>query len=279
MIASPLFTRRLKLPNRVLGQWLVRSAGTAIDDALFRFGWEGGEPAITTVITADIASGAVRGSRFETRGGIDPVDDDELEITFKKRDGSILATEADREAAQVGNLCVRFTVLPGAVDTFYLYAGIVPFARDELQAKLQEKGLDLSSPLCSTIPLRLFNSRGKWANARPVKLLLQEQGRDGFCFGHLPLLELIGPGQRVFPDHDAIEQEMVALLRAVALTNNVASARLAALYTTEGFPSVPTGKISFEWPECRGPAGAPGAAGSGPRRGRRFGFIFTYFLY
>ena len=72
---------------------------------------------------------------------------------------------------------------------------------------------------------------------------------------------------------------MVALLRAVAPTNNVASARLAALYTAEGFPSVPTGKISFEWPEYRGPAGAPGAAGSGPRRGRRFGFIFTYFLY
>ena len=241
MIASPLFTRRLKLPNRVLGQLLVRSAGTAIDDALFRFGWEGGEPAITTVITADIASGAVRGSRFETRGGIDPVDDDELEITFKKRDGSILATEADREAAQVGNLCVRFTVLPGTVDTFYLYAGIVPFARDELQAKLQEKGLDLSSPLCSTIPLRLFNSRGKWANARPVK------GGDGFGFGHF--LELIGPGQRVFPDHDAIEQEMVALLRAVALTNNVASARLAA----RASPQSPRGRSPSSGRSTGGP--------------------------
>ena len=57
-----------------------------------------------------------------------------------------------------------------------------------------------------------------------------------------------------------MEEELVEFLRAVSPTNNVALARLEELYTEEGFPSAPSGRISFEWPPYRGPVEQEAAA-------------------
>ena len=71
---------------------------------------------------------------------------------------------------------------------------------------------------------KLFKSRGKVANGKPVLLLPQEQKEDGLGLGHLPLLEMIVAGPLTFPEPDVVEREMVE-------TNNVALARLEELYS------------------------------------------------
>jgi len=64
---------------------LVRGGGVQISDALQRHRWDGIQPFATTVLTVEPMSGAVRGSRFETRGALG-------DITFNARD---LFLEAD----------------------------------------------------------------------------------------------------------------------------------------------------------------------------------------
>ena len=176
-----------------------------------------------------------------------------MDITFKKADGSLIVTDEDRRLARIGNLTLRFTLQPVAVDTVLLFAGIVPFSKDELRTRMGARGLDISSPLASTIALKLYNMRGKTANGKPVAFLPQEQREDGLGLGHLPLLEMIGAGPLTFPDHDALEEELVEFLRRVTATNNVASARLEEMYSEGGFPSAPNGRITHEWPPYRGP--------------------------
>ena len=39
-----------------------------MDDALKRWGWSGKEPAVTTVVTLEPGSGAIKGLRYETQG-------------------------------------------------------------------------------------------------------------------------------------------------------------------------------------------------------------------
>ena len=148
-------------------------------------------------------------------------------------------------------------MLPATVDTFFLYAGIVPWSKEVLQAKLQAVGQDLGSPLASTLAVMLYRQQ----NGRPVKLLPQERKEDGLGLGHLPLLELIGPGILTFPTHEAIEQELVEFLRTTNPTNNVSPARLVEMYSAEGFPTTATGRIAFELPGSSGGTGEPSCTG------------------
>ena len=290
-IASTLFNKRSKMSRRTMGQLTVRGAGNMVNDALCRFGWEGEDPVVTTILTVDIRSGAIRGSRYETRGNLGSVTfgakelwpeaeagftvtikftdlsnivwpsegdsrnqsawipDEDLDISYKKSDG----TAAAAGDGGMGNLALRFTLQPMAVDSFQLFAGLVPFSKAELRTKLGARGLDISTPLASTIAIKLYSVRGKVANGRPVLLLPQEQKDEGLGLGHLPLLEMIGAGTLTFPDHDRLELESVELLCHINPKNNVTLARLEELYSEDGFPAIPTGKIPFKWPAYRGP--------------------------
>ena len=295
-ITSPLFAKRGKLSARMKGQLLVRGGGVMVDDALRRFGWGGEHPVVTTVMDCDIASGAVRACRFETRGSLgvitfpakklwpgadqgisvsikledlslviwsmeegshrnqsDWLDYGDLDITFKRAGGAVVEPVDVDRVTDGGRLALRFTLLPGTVDTFFLFGGIVPYSVNELRERLRDRGQNLASPLASTIAVKLHVSRTKAQNGRPVKLLPQEEEGDDFGLGHLPLLELVGPGIPVLPDHDDIEAELVAFLRAVQPTNNVALARLEERYSEEGFPAAASGRINYSWPSYRGP--------------------------
>ena len=85
-ISSPFFKSRNKLSPIMMRSLLVRGGGIQVDDALRRYGWTSPEPVVTTVMTSDPDSGAIRGVRFETRGATP-------EIKFKAEE---LWTEAQK---------------------------------------------------------------------------------------------------------------------------------------------------------------------------------------
>jgi len=93
--------------------------------------------------------------------------------------------------------------------------------------------------------------KGKAQNGLTILLAPTERPADMYGLGHLPLLQFIGAGQLVLPDHDKMEEEMVALLRSTATTNNVSLARLQAMFTDASFPTSTTGTIPMEWPAYR----------------------------
>ena len=70
VIASELFRQRGPLTRATLASLHVRGSGVQVDDALGRKGWDGLEPVLTTVMTIDPSTAVVRGTRYETRGGL-----------------------------------------------------------------------------------------------------------------------------------------------------------------------------------------------------------------
>ena len=82
--------------------------------------------------------------------------------------------------------------------------------------------------------------------------------------GHLLLLEYMGAGQPVLPDHNKMEDEMVEQLRSIVATNNVSLTRLQAMFVNLSFPTSTTGTIPMEWPASRGMVAKAAAATSAP---------------
>ena len=72
-IVSELFQQRGPLTKAILSSLHIRGSGVQVDDALMRRGWDGAEPALTTVMTVDPATATVKGTRYETRGGLSHV--------------------------------------------------------------------------------------------------------------------------------------------------------------------------------------------------------------
>lgn len=69
-IASSLFLKRGPLTKSILSSLHIRGSGVQVDDALLRKGWDGEQPAATSVITVDPSTAKIRGIRYETRGAI-----------------------------------------------------------------------------------------------------------------------------------------------------------------------------------------------------------------
>ena len=69
-IASDLFLRRGPLTRAILSSLHIRGSGVQVDDVLIRKGWDGTEPAVTSVMAVDPATAKIKGTRFETRGAI-----------------------------------------------------------------------------------------------------------------------------------------------------------------------------------------------------------------
>ena len=227
--------------------------------------WSEAESGVTVSIKLDDLSVVTWPAVGAVRNQSEWLEDTDLDISFKKGGAEVAAEDIARVTVG-GRLALRLTILPGTVDTFFLFGGIVPCSVEELREKLVECGQELSSPLASTIAVKLQVGRGKSLNGRPIKLLPTEDVEDGFGLGHLPLLELIGGGVPVLPDHDDLEKELTNFLRAVQATNNVAPPRLLERYTPDGFPSAVSGRVTFEWPAYRGPVGtAPTRPATGER--------------
>ena len=167
--------------------------------------------------------------------------------------GQITADE-DILAAGIEGCAVRFTAIPIAVDKVALNAGIVPFSKAILEAKVADMGFTLSSPHCPTVAMKLLTIGGRSWNAKPVDFLPTEKDTDCVGVGHLPLLESIGDGNPVFPDVNKVEEEVSTFLGGVYPTNNVSVARILDLYESPAtFSSSMTGSVSHRWPEYRGP--------------------------
>ena len=288
---SDIFKKKGKLSKNLLRNLMVRGGGLQVDDTLQRFGWSGEEPAVTTILTIDGQSGAIRGARYEARGrgptiqfraselwteGSDKV---QVKLRFEDlsrvswpsegdfrnqskwvgleemqcemvHDEEGLVGEEDRGDHGIGGLSVRFTLLPVKVDTVFLYGGVVPFSKTDLEEKLGQLEVGVDSPMVPTLTMKLGQVNGRLQNAMPLCLLPQEQEEDNLGLGHLPLLEAVGSGNPVFPEHDSIASEMSAFLRAANPTNNVNPGRMQNIFEgTEPLAKVPTGKVVYEWPE------------------------------
>ena len=73
LISSPLFSSRGLMSPQFMATLLVRGGGTRVDEALKKHGWNGVAPVITTVLTAEVTTGTIRGVRFETRGALEEI--------------------------------------------------------------------------------------------------------------------------------------------------------------------------------------------------------------
>ena len=302
IIASQLFAARGKPSRLQFGRLLVRGGGEPVADALTRMGWDGAKPVASTVITLDLASGAIRGSRWVTKGQLGEVKvaakeifataphdvtlilkfDDMGTLTWLATEGNrnqttwidsssmdvkviqgekVVTEQVDLDDLGVSNFAVRFTVLPLTVDKVSLYLGAVPFSKAHLSTLCDQANISLSSSNLPTIGIKLHNLQGKLWNACPVDLLPVEQPGDQLGLGHLPLVEVIGGGQVVFPDPDLFEQESISLMRNLNYTNNAAMGRILGLYdTATTFTTAPRAPNTvYEWPEYRG--ALPEAAG------------------
>ena len=58
---------------------MIRGSGIQVDDCLRRFGWNGDQAVLTTIMTLNAESGTVAGVRFESRG-------QGPKVAFKARD-------------------------------------------------------------------------------------------------------------------------------------------------------------------------------------------------
>ena len=301
-IASALFARRGKMSQQQFGRLLIRGGGVQVADSLQRNGWNGREAIVSTVVTVEAASGAIRGLRYETRGkledikfsakdlfvGADPaavitlsvdlgtltwistgegarnqsawVDSSQSKVSYK-RGGADLSTELELLEAGIGKFCVRFSLLPGAVDKMFLYGGIVPHSKADLDEMVKEAGSTLLSPNCPTVALKLLSIQGKTWVGRPIELGPKELSSDKVGFGHLPLIECIASGEITWPDSNELERQLTAFLRCGAPTYNVSLSRLAELYAKEEtFTALRVTNSGFSWPAYRGPLteGQPG---------------------
>ena len=180
------------------------------------------------------------------------VQEKEVEVTFSK-DGQEIPS-ADKAKYGVGDFVIRFLALPASVDQSLLYAGVLPYSKEVLEDKLKACGRSLEATTVPTVPLKLYKSNGKWTNGHPIKLFPNESPGDKFGLGVLPLLEIVGPGKPIFPNHNKIEEELVSFLRGTVGTNNTALSKIEALLSSpDSFPTHASGTVPRDWPEYRGP--------------------------
>ena len=174
---------------------------------------------------------------------------DRSELQFEAthdEDGAL--SDEDLEDNNIGGLCVRFTILPMKVDKVFMYGGLVPVSKGELEDRVKDRDLELSSPKIPTVAMKLMFLKGKWQNALPIDLLPREEAGDKVGLGHLPLLESIGSRNPVFPEHDKVAKELSLFLRGTTGTNNMNMARLQSFLESGTFPVSVTGLINFDWP-------------------------------
>ena len=158
---------------------------------------------------------------------------------------------------------MRLTVYAFTIDKAILNAGISPRGKGPLKTKLEGLGKTLASLFIPTVAVKLAVVKGKAQNGLAILLAPTEGPADKYGLGHLPLLEYVGAGQPVLPDHDKME-EMVALLRSTVATNNVGLTRLQAMLSDAPFPTSTTGAIPMEWPAYRGAVAEAAAATPAP---------------
>ena len=238
----------------------------ALKDMVFKAEelWPGALKGATVTIRFEDLSCVDWNPEGDNRNQSQWLDGADMNVKIAKEDGTIIESQDQKDDAHVGDLCMRFTVYPFTIDKAILNAGISPLGKEPLKAKLEGMGKTLSSPLIPTVAVKLAVVKGKAQNGLAIVLAPTEGPGDKYGLGHLPLLEFIGAGQPVLPDHDKLEEEMVALLRSTAATNNVSLTRLQAVYTDASFPTSTTGAIPMEWPAYRGAVAEAAAATPAP---------------
>jgi hypothetical protein len=222
----------------------------ALDEIKFKAQelWAGAEAGVTIKVNMGDLSVIIWQTQGSFRNQSHWLEDDDLEVQVVKGDGTEMGAE-EKEAAGIKGFCIRFTVQQMTVDKAILNCGIVPFGKEELRVKVGESGNELSSPLIPTISIKLYCQKGKLQNGRPVRFVPVEEAKEAVGLGHLPFIEVIGPGAVKFPDHADLEREQIELLRGQAATNNVSAERLVEFFgTPEAFPTSSTGRIAFLWP-------------------------------
>ena len=217
--------------------------------------WAGAEAAAS--VTLKFGDLAV--AKWKTEGGgrnqCSWIDSADLEVSYKMSEGRMLETVGELEGANTGKFCVRLTLLPIAVDRLALYGGIVPLAKEDLEDKVVEAGLDMLSPMIPTVALKLRVTCNKPQNSYPVAFLPTEGANDRVGLGHFPLVETVGSTKPKLPETDDLEEQLCSFLRDVTPTNNMVPYHLAKMLTPGNFPSHLNGKILYSWPEYRGPLG------------------------
>ena len=138
-----------------------------------------------------------------------------------------------------------------------LFAGLLPFSKADLKAKLDNFDKQLTNPLIPTLGLRIYKSTPNKVRVSPHLLaLLTTEGRDqGFGLGHLPFLEVIRKGAPLFPAHNNLKQSLANFLWPALPTNNLSNkTKLASALRDTNFPNKAPASLSIVWPEYKVPS-------------------------
>ena len=135
---------------------------------------------------------------------------------------------------------------------------IVPLGLQDLRNKAQDWGLDANSSQFPGVPVWRFyavDGRGVSRNFKPLHLAwgIREEKDDGWGIGILPLVEIFGAiNAEKFPSRNALEKEMVSLLRAFAApAQHTNLTNLGEALESSEKPVCPAAKITSIWPKFR----------------------------
>ena len=87
----------------------------------------------------------------DTRNQTAWIDSSECSMKIFHQDRSEILDDVEKSNAGIGGMVVKFTTLPIQVDRCILYAGIVPFSKNDLRTKLAEVGSSLGYTNVPTI--------------------------------------------------------------------------------------------------------------------------------
>ena len=210
--------------------------------------WPGADERVSIKIKFSDLSRLVWVTEGESRNQTSWLDSSEVELEVEHEEEGLL-TPDDYEGVRMGGFSVRFTLLPVQVDKAFLYGGIIPISKSELEERLRDLDTSSVSPRIPTIAMKLDNVRGMLRNGLAVDLLPKEQEDNGVGLGHFPLLESIGSVNPMFPSHENIGEELAKFLRGTNPTNNMKPARLQSMLQSGDLLSgTMSGTISFQWP-------------------------------
>ena len=142
-----------------------------------------------------------------------------LDVTIEDKTGKILSF-AEAVNSGIGDFSMRFVIFPQSVETAILHCTLSPYSKDELEDRVGEQGVPLTSNHIPMVPVKLGRVGNRLLNGLVIPLFCKKDPSCKIGVGSIPILESIGPDSVVFPDFEEIRKEVFAFFRDVRTTNN-----------------------------------------------------------
>ena len=119
--------------------------------------WQDAEASINVILKFDNLATLNWISVGDARIQILRVDGENVKMTFERDDGTVLVSDQEIFDARIGGFSIRFTAIPFEVDKVLLNAGIVPLTKEDLNKKVNEVRIEMNTPRCPTLALKLHS--------------------------------------------------------------------------------------------------------------------------